>query len=174
MRKDHSITGTTILQTTLEDAENTQFIDGKTNPVVKVVIGLKTFRCSTPSSISSHEGESRLPRKPRIVGHSSGTFFIATHTHTHTHCNRNPEARQKLCGAIGWYHAAVVKQLWRRRPIPETWVRSPVATHLMTSLNLPVSSLAPDSNWIPVTLTHLHTHTYTHTHTHTISVRQKS
>ena len=28
----------------------------------------------------------------------------------------------------------------------------PVATHLLTSLNLPVSSLAPDSDWIPVTL----------------------
>ena len=37
MRNDHSIAGTTILQTTLEDAFNTQFfIDGKTNPVVKV------------------------------------------------------------------------------------------------------------------------------------------
>ena len=37
MRNDHSIAGTTILQTTLEDANNTQFfIDGKTNPVVKV------------------------------------------------------------------------------------------------------------------------------------------
>ena len=37
MRSDHSIAGTTILQTTLEDADNTQFfIDGKTNPVVKV------------------------------------------------------------------------------------------------------------------------------------------
>ena len=37
MRNDHSIAGTTILQTTLEDADNTQFfIDGKTNPVVKV------------------------------------------------------------------------------------------------------------------------------------------
>ena len=37
MRNDHSIAGTTILETTLEDADNTQFfIDGKTNPVVKV------------------------------------------------------------------------------------------------------------------------------------------
>ena len=37
MRNDHSIAGTTILQTTLEDADNKQFfIDGKTNPVVKV------------------------------------------------------------------------------------------------------------------------------------------
>ena len=37
MRNDHSIAGTTILQTTLEDADNTQFfIDGKTKPVVKV------------------------------------------------------------------------------------------------------------------------------------------
>ena len=35
--------------------------------------------------------------------------------------------------------------------IPETRVGSPVATHLLTYLNLPVSSLAPDSNWIPVT-----------------------
>ena len=34
---------------------------------------------------------------------------------------------------------------------PETRVRSSVATHLLTSLNLPVSSLAPDSNRIPVT-----------------------
>ena len=30
-------------------------------------------------------------------------------------------------------------------------VRSPVATHFLTSLNRPVSSLAPDSNWISVT-----------------------
>ena len=67
-------------------------------------------------------------------------------------CNRNPETRQKLCGAVRWYRAAVVQQLWRRKLIPETRVRSPVATHLLTSLNLPVSSLAPDSNWIPVTL----------------------
>ena len=68
-------------------------------------------------------------------------------------CNRNPETRQKLCGAVRWYRAAVVKRLWRRRLIPETRVRSPVATHLLTSLNLPVSSLALDSNWIPVTKT---------------------
>ena len=39
MRKDHSIAGTTFLQTTLEDADKTQFYDGKTNPVVKVVSG---------------------------------------------------------------------------------------------------------------------------------------
>ena len=37
MRKDHSIAGTTILQTTPEDAENTQFIDGKTNPVLNLL-----------------------------------------------------------------------------------------------------------------------------------------
>ena len=30
--------------------------------------------------------------------------------------------------------------IWHRRLIPETRVRSPVATHLLTSLNLPVSS----------------------------------
>ena len=43
MRNDHSIAGTTILQPTLEDADNTQiFIDGKTNPVVKV--GSRTLR----------------------------------------------------------------------------------------------------------------------------------
>ena len=41
MRKDHSIAGTTILQTTLEDAVMHNFVDGKTNPVVKVVIGLQ-------------------------------------------------------------------------------------------------------------------------------------
>ena len=34
----------------------------------------------------------------------------------------------------------------------ETRVRSLVATHLLTSLNLPGPSLAADSNWIPVTL----------------------
>ena len=62
-------------------------------------------------------------------------------------CNRSPETRQKLCGAVRWYGAAVVQRVWRRRPIPETRVRS----HLLRSLNLPVSSLAPDSNWIPVT-----------------------
>ena len=32
----------------------------------------------------------------------------------------------------------------------ETQVRSSVVTHLLTSLNLPVSSLAPDSTWNPV------------------------
>ena len=68
------------------------------------------------------------------------------------YCNRNPETRQKLCGAHRWYRAAVVQRLWRRRPISETRVRSSVATHLLTSLNLPVSSLAPDSNRIPITL----------------------
>ena len=72
--------------------------------------------------------------------------------HCEGKCNRNPETRQKLCGAVWWYRAAVVQRLWRRRPIPETRVRSSVATHLLASLNLPVSSLAPDSNWIPVTL----------------------
>ena len=40
--------------------------------------------------------------------------------------------------------------IWRRRLIPETRVRSPVATYLLTSLNLPVSYVAPESNWIPV------------------------
>ena len=34
MLNDHSIAGTTIFQTTLEDADITQFL--KTNPVVKV------------------------------------------------------------------------------------------------------------------------------------------
>ena len=68
----------------------------------------------------------------------------------YTH-NRNPETRQTLCGAGRWYRAAVVKWLWRRRLIPETRVRSPVATHLSTSMNPPVSSLAPDFNSIPVT-----------------------
>ena len=70
-------------------------------------------------------------------------------------CNRNPETRQKLCGAVRWYRAAVVWRLWRRRLIPETQAQSPVATHLSTSLNLPVSSLAPDSNWIPITVSKL-------------------
>ena len=37
------------------------------------------------------------------------------------------------------------------RLIPETRVRSSVATHLLTSLNLPTSSLVPDSNRNPVT-----------------------
>ena len=46
MRNDHSIAGTTILETTLEDADKTQFfIDGKTNPVVKV--GRWTLRLET-------------------------------------------------------------------------------------------------------------------------------
>ena len=40
-----------------------------------------------------------------------------------------------------------------KRLIPETRVRSPFATHLLPSLNLPVSYLAPDFNWIPVTET---------------------
>ena len=35
-------------------------VDGKTNPVVKVVVGL---RCSTLSSVSSHE------RKSRFISH---------------------------------------------------------------------------------------------------------
>ena len=36
--------------------------------------------------------------------------------------------------------------------IPETRVRFPVAAHLLTPLNLPVSSLAPDSTSNPVTI----------------------
>ena len=59
---------------------------------------------------------------------------------------------KKLCVAVRWYRDAVVKRSWRRRLILETWVRSPVATHLLTFLNLPVSSLAPDSTWNPVTV----------------------
>ena len=39
MRKDHSIKGTTILQTTLEDAANTNFID-RYKPGDKVEVGL--------------------------------------------------------------------------------------------------------------------------------------
>ena len=55
---------------------------------------------------------------------------------------------KKLCGAVWWYRAALVKRLWRRRLNPETRVWFPVATHLLTSLimNLHVASLAPDSN----------------------------
>ena len=41
MRKDHSIAGTTVLQTTLEDADKKQFFfDGKTNPVVLMFFSL--------------------------------------------------------------------------------------------------------------------------------------
>ena len=58
---------------------------------------------------------------------------------------------KKLCDAVQWFRAVVVYRLWRRRLIPEARVRSPVATHLLTSLNLLVSSLAPDFNWNPVT-----------------------
>ena len=56
MRNDHSIAGTTILQTTLEDADSTQFYwwldksGGKGSS-----LDFKTFRCSTPSSVGSHE-----------------------------------------------------------------------------------------------------------------------
>ena len=64
-------------------------------------------------------------------------------------CNRNPEKRQKLCGAVRWYCAGVVQRLWRRRLISEARLRSPVMAYLLTSRNFPVSSLAPDSNWIP-------------------------
>ena len=89
-----------------------------------------------------------------VLGLGWGLFWIFFHFEAlqYCECNRNPETRQKLCGAVRWYRAAVVKRLWRRRLNPETRVRSLVATHLLTSLNLPVSSLAPDSNWIPVTL----------------------
>ena len=31
--------------------------------------------------------------------------FFSMHRHG---CNRNPETRQKLCGAVQWYHAAMV------------------------------------------------------------------
>ena len=41
-------------------------------------------------------------------------------------------------GAVRWYRAAVVWRLWRRRLIPETRVRSPVATHLQ--FDVPESS----------------------------------
>ena len=60
MRNDHSIAGTTILQTTLEDADSTQFYwwldksGGKGSS-----LDFKTFRCSTPSSVGSHERKSR-------------------------------------------------------------------------------------------------------------------
>ena len=69
-----------------------------------------------------------------------------------SHCNTNPETRQNLCDGVRWYRAAVVQRLWRRRLTPETRVRSPVATHLLASLNLPVASLAHESTWNPVTL----------------------
>ena len=61
MRNDHSIAGTTILQTTLEDADSTQFYwwldksGGKGSS-----LDFKTFRCSTPSSVGSHERKSRF------------------------------------------------------------------------------------------------------------------
>ena len=77
------------------------------------------------------------------ISNSFGINFI---------CNRNPETREKLCDAVRWYRAAVVQRWWRGRLVPETRVRSPVATHLLTSLNLSVSSLAPglqlDSRYI--------------------------
>ena len=61
MRNDHSIAGTTILQTTPEDADSTQFYwwldksGGKGSS-----LDFKTFRCSTPSSVGSHERKSRF------------------------------------------------------------------------------------------------------------------
>ena len=56
MRNDHSIAGTTILQTTLEDADSTQFywwLDKSGGKGSRM--DFKTFRCSTPSSFGSHE-----------------------------------------------------------------------------------------------------------------------
>ena len=44
------------LHSSLEDVGSSQFIDGMTNPVTKLVEDFKTFRCSTPSRVSSHEG----------------------------------------------------------------------------------------------------------------------
>ena len=55
MWRNYSIAGTTILQTTLEDADKTQFIDGMTNPLRKVVVGLKAFRYSTPSRVLNQQ-----------------------------------------------------------------------------------------------------------------------
>ena len=45
MRNDHSIAGTTILQTTLEDADSTQFLlmVRQIPAVVKVVVGLQAY-----------------------------------------------------------------------------------------------------------------------------------
>ena len=61
MQKYHSIAGTTILQTTQEDADNAQFIEGKTNPVVKVVIGVKDV------SVQQHHRQSvAIERKSRF------------------------------------------------------------------------------------------------------------
>ena len=71
-----------------------------------------------------------------------------------SHGNRNSETRQKLCGVVR-YVVSCCGGLAVMAQEPETWVRSPVATHLsLTSLNLLVSSLAPDSkfNWNPVTV----------------------
>ena len=113
-----------------------------------------TFR---PGNITSESQGTQSPAQASNLLWSLLSFLLRTmnlwNTFSQTNCNRNPETRQKLCGAVRWYRAAVVWRLWRRRLIPETRVRFPVATHLLTSLNLPVSSLAPDSNWIPVTPT---------------------
>ena len=60
-RNDHSIAGTTILQTTLEDADSTQFYWWLDKSVGKgSSLDFKTFRCSTPSSVGSHERKSRF------------------------------------------------------------------------------------------------------------------
>ena len=56
MRNDHSIAGTTILQTTLEDADSTQYYWWLDKSGSKgSSLDFKTFRCSTPSSVGSHE-----------------------------------------------------------------------------------------------------------------------
>ena len=59
-------------------------------------------------------------------------------------CNRDLKCVKKFCGVSRWYRAAVVLRWWSRRLIPETRVRFLVVTHLLTSLNLTVSTLAPE------------------------------
>ena len=67
-------------------------------------------------------------------------------------CNRNPEIRQKLCGVArlvvsccgGLVVMAQEANSWDPGSIPGR-------EHFLTSLSRPVTSLAPDSNWILVT-----------------------
>ena len=84
-RKDHSIAGTTIRQTTIENAYNTQVYWQYDKS------GDKTFRCSTPSSVISHEQKSKFDQRPGLIerrGTSRGWRVSSCHKVIHLFAGR--------------------------------------------------------------------------------------
>ena len=112
-----------------------------------------SFPLSTPHACSKLYRKV-VCQKPQLTGVCNFSTFWCGFYSRAALCNVTgtlKHVKSSVARLGAWYRAAVVLRLWRRRLVPETRVRSPVATHILTSLNLPVSSLAPDSNWIPVT-----------------------